>query len=132
MLEACNVEVCVCVCMASLIVVNQSTERHTAPCIQSRRYIISYLRACLRNCMSFSLIINSLTSYLHDVPRYDVFGLDPLHGLPVLSVDFPHLRLIFFKCLDGIFSVTLLSIFRGNKTQGTLTGRKKAVCIKPA
>lgn len=48
------------------------------------------------------------TSNLHDVTRHNVSGLDPLHGLPVLPVHFPHLRLILLKCLNGILSIAFL------------------------
>lgn len=75
------------------------------------------------------LSVPSLTSYFHDVPRYDVFGLDPLHRLPVLPVDFPHLRLVLFKCLDGIFRVTLLSIFQsGEKKKNTEDAYRQEKC----
>lgn len=51
---------------------------------------------------------SALTGNLHDVSRDDVSGTDPLNTLLVLTVNFPHLRLVLLQSLDGVLCVTLL------------------------
>lgn len=50
-----------------------------------------------------------LTCHLHDVPRHNVPGLDPLDALAVLAVNLPHLRFVLLQRFNGVFCISLLS-----------------------